>query len=131
MTDAAPDEVAVSPRLAATLAGRLMADGRMKYGLALVMAACFMPLVLFNLAAALAVYVAILFFQDLSILSSGPNAIGVLVGLGWIGAFFGRRGQPAPRAIQERDGYRDRRIKICPVVRFSWMPPIQRLHAAG
>ncbi len=41
--------------LAASLAGRLMADGRMKYGLALVIAACFAPLVLFNLAAALAV----------------------------------------------------------------------------
>src|ERR1700761_7074892 len=81
--------------LTSSLVGRLLADGRMKYGLALVMAACFVPLVLFNLAAALAVYVAILFFQDLSVLSSGPNAIGVLVGLGWIGAFLGRRGQLA------------------------------------
>lgn len=97
--------------LAASLAGRLMADGRIKYGLALVMAACFMPLVLFNLAAALAVYVAILFFQDLSILSSGPNAIGVLVGLGWIGAFFGRRGQLA--AIGENRGLLLRIILFC------------------
>ena len=97
--------------LAASLAGRLMADGRMKYGLALVMAACFMPLVLFNLAAALAVYVAILFFQDLSVLSSGPNAIGVLVGLGWIGAFLGRRGQLA--AIGDNRGLLLRIILFC------------------
>jgi O-antigen ligase len=81
--------------LTSSMVGRLMADGRIKYGLALVMAACFAPLVLFNLAAALAVYVAVLFFQDLSFLSSAPNAIGVLVGLGWIGAFLGRRGQLA------------------------------------
>ncbi len=79
--------------LASSMVGRLMADGRMKYGLALVIAACYAPLVLFNLAAALAVYVAILFFQDLSVLSSAPNAVGVLVGLGWIGAFLGQRGR--------------------------------------
>ena len=78
--------------LSSAMVGRLLADGRMKFGLALVMAACYAPLVLFNLAAALAVYVAILFFQDLSVLSAAPNAIGVLVGLGWIGAFLGRRG---------------------------------------
>lgn len=97
--------------LAASLAGRLMADGRIKYGLALVVAACFMPLVLFNLAAALAVYVAILFFQDLSVLSSGPNAIGVLVGLGWIGAFLGRRGQLA--AIGDNRGLLLRIVLFC------------------
>jgi hypothetical protein len=100
--------------LAASLMARLLADGRMKYGLALVMAACFMPLVLFNLAAALAVYVAILFFQDLSVLSSGPNAIGVLVGLGWIGAFLGRRGQLA--AIGE-----NRRLLLRIIVFCGWL----------
>jgi O-antigen ligase len=100
--------------LASSLVGRLLADGRMKYGLALVMAACFVPLVLFNLAAALAVYVAILFFQDLSVLSSGPNAIGVLVGLGWIGAFLGRRGQLA--AIGE-----NRRLLLRIIVFCGWL----------
>jgi O-antigen ligase len=77
--------------LAAVL-GRLMAGGHMKYGVAIVLAACYVPLVFFDLAAALAVWVTVLFFQDLSFLSSGPNAIGVLVALGWIGAFLGRRG---------------------------------------
>lgn len=78
--------------LSGGLLGRLLADGRIKYGVALVLAASFAPLVLFDLAAALAVWVAILFFQDLSILSSGPNALGVLVGIGWIGAVLGRKG---------------------------------------
>ena len=78
--------------LSASLFGRLVADGRIKYGVALVVAACFAPLVLFDLAAALAVWVAVQFFQDLSFLSSGPNALGVLVGLGWIGAVLGRKG---------------------------------------
>jgi hypothetical protein len=78
--------------LSASLFGRLVADGRTKYGVALVVVACFAPLVLFDLAAALAVWVAVQFFQDLSFLSSGPNALGVLVGLGWIGAVLGRRG---------------------------------------
>jgi len=72
--------------------GRFLADGHLKYGVALVFGACYVPLVLFDLAAAFAVFVAVQFFQDLSVLSSAPNAIGVLVGLGWIGAFLGRRG---------------------------------------
>ncbi len=76
----------------AVLFGRLLADGRMKYGIALVLVVCFAPLVFFDLSRALAVWVAIVFFKDLSVLSSGPNGIGVLVGLGWIGTFLGRRG---------------------------------------
>jgi O-antigen ligase len=84
--------------LAAVVVGRFMADGKIKYGAAIVLAACYVPLVLFDLAAALAVWVAILFFQDLTALSSGPNALGVLVALGWVGAFLGRKGNlPAIR----------------------------------
>lgn len=75
----------------AILFGRLLADGKMKYGIAIVLVACFAPLVFFDLARALAIWVAVLFFGDLAVLSSGPNGIGVLVGLGWIGAFLGRR----------------------------------------
>jgi O-antigen ligase len=81
--------------LSAGLLGRLLADGRIKYGVAVVLVASFAPLVLFDLAAALAVWVAVQFFQDLTILSSAPNAIGVLVGLGWIGASLGRKGKLA------------------------------------
>jgi O-antigen ligase len=78
--------------LAAALVGRFLADGRLKYGIALVFGACYVPLVLFDLAAAFAVLVAVQYFQDLSVLSSAPNAMGVLIGLGWIGAFLGRGG---------------------------------------
>jgi len=76
----------------AILFGRLLADGRMKYGIALVLVVCFAPLVFFDLTRALAVWVAVLFFHDLSVLSSGPNGIGVLIGLGWLGTFLSRRG---------------------------------------
>ena len=79
--------------LGAALAGRLLASHHVKYGLAIVLVAAYGPLVFFNLAAALAVWVAILFFQDLSVLAAGPNAVGVLVALGWIGAFLGGRGR--------------------------------------
>jgi O-antigen ligase len=75
----------------AGLVGRLLADGKTKYGIALVIVACFAPLVFFDLTRALAVWVAVLFFGNLAVLSSGPNGIGVLVGLGWIGSFLGRR----------------------------------------
>jgi O-antigen ligase len=78
--------------LAAAVVGRFLADGRIKLGVGVVIAACFGPLVFFDLAAALAVWVAVLFFQDLSALSFGPNAIGVVVALGWLGAFAARRG---------------------------------------
>jgi O-antigen ligase len=95
-------ELYVSPRLLAgavvltgTVFGRFMADGHMKIAAALVLAACYAPLVLFDLSIALAAYIAVQFFQDLSIFSSGPNAMGVLIGLGWIGAVLGRRGQIA------------------------------------
>jgi O-antigen ligase len=90
-----PSAFVAGALFAAGLVGRLLADGRVKYGVGLVFATCFVPLVLFDLAAAFAVFVAVQYFQDLSVLSSAPNAIGVLVGLGWIGAFLGRRGQIA------------------------------------
>jgi O-antigen ligase len=77
--------------LSATLFGRLMADGRMKYGVALVLAACYVPLVFFDITRALAVWVALLFFSDISVFSAGPNAVGVLLGLGWLGTFVGGR----------------------------------------
>lgn len=100
--------------LAAGLMGRFVADGRLKYGVALVFGACYAPLVLFDLAAAFAVFVAVQFFQDLSVLSSAPNAMGVLVGLGWIGAFLGRRGHVA--ALREHG-----RLLIKVILFCCWM----------
>lgn len=94
------DDLHISPRLliaatvlTGTVFGRFVADGHMKIAAALVLAACYAPLVLFDLALALSAYIAVQFFQDLSLFSSGPNAMGVLVGLGWIGAVLGRRGR--------------------------------------
>jgi O-Antigen ligase len=100
--------------LAAGLMGRFLADGRLKFGVALIFGACYAPLVLFDLAAAFAVFVAVQFFQDLSVLSVAPNAMGVLVGLGWIGAFLGRRGHIA--ALREHA-----RLLIAVVLFCGWM----------
>jgi len=100
--------------LGAALVGRFMADGRIKYGAAIVLAACYVPLVFFDLAAALAVWVAVLFFQDLSALSFGPNAMGVLVALGWVGAALGRKGHLA--GIQQH-----RRLLLYLTLFATWM----------
>jgi O-antigen ligase len=100
--------------LAAALVGRFFADGRMKYGVALVFGACYVPLVLFDLAAAFAMFIAVQYFQDLSVLSSAPNAMGVLVGLGWIGAFLGRRGHVA--ALREHG-----RLLVKVILFCCWM----------
>jgi O-antigen ligase len=92
--DSVPPWLIIAAALACTiLVGRFMADGRIKDGVAIVFAACFAPLVFFDLILALGVWVAVLFFTDLSVLSSGPNAIAVLVTLAWLGTFLaGRRG---------------------------------------
>lgn len=87
--------------LLAALVGRFMADGHLKYGAAIALATCFVPLVLFDLAAAVAVWIGLQFFQDLRVLSFGPNAIGVLVVLGWFGAFISR-GRHSPVLRQHR-----------------------------
>lgn len=70
-----------------------LAAGKTKYAVAIVLAAVFTPVAFFNLAAALAVWGAVLYVQDLHALSQGPNALGVLVGLGWLGAFAARSGR--------------------------------------
>ena len=87
--------------LLAALSGRFMADGRMKYGAAIAIAACYLPLVLFDLAAAVAVWIGLQFFEDLRVLSFGPNAIGVLLVLGWFGAFMSR-GRRSPVLREHR-----------------------------
>ncbi len=70
-----------------------LAAGKAKYAVAIVLAAVFTPVAFFNLAAALAVWGAVLYVQDLHALSQGPNALGVIVGLGWLGAFAARSGR--------------------------------------
>ncbi len=69
-----------------------------KYAAAIVLAALYGPVVFFDLPLGLALWVAVLFIQDLRALSSGPNAMGVLLGLGWLGALLARsRGWEALR----------------------------------
>jgi hypothetical protein len=85
--------IVVASCTASVIAGRLFADGRIKYAAALVLAAIYAPLVFFDLAWAFAIWVAVLFIQSLHALSIGPNTMGVLVGLGWLGAFVARAGR--------------------------------------
>lgn len=81
----------VATVLIATLVGRFLADGRISYGLGIVIALVYGPIVFFDLPLAFAIWMGVQFFALLSQLSYGPNAMSVLVGLGWIGAFAGRR----------------------------------------
>lgn len=86
-----PRLIVAAALLSSSLFGVVVADGRIKYGLAIILAACYGPLVFVDLASALAVWVAVLFFSGLSALSHAPNTMGVLLVLGWLGTFLGRR----------------------------------------
>ncbi len=95
--------------------GRFLADGQHhKYAAAIMLAALFGPVAFFDLATALAIWGAILFVQDLRILSSGPNAMGVIVGLGWIGAFVARSGR-----LEVLKGHR--RVLLATILFAVWM----------
>jgi O-antigen ligase len=97
-----PAAIAGIALVIAVAAGRFFADGRMTLGAALVLGVCFGPLAFLNLTIALAVYVAILFIQDVAALSVGPNTIGVLVFLGWIGTLLSRSARPVVLREQSR-----------------------------
>jgi O-antigen ligase len=90
-----PALIACIALLLALITGRYLANGHLSIGLGVVLAVCYAPLVLLDLTVALAVYVAILFIQDTAALSVGPNSVGVLVFLGWIGTFITRSARPA------------------------------------
>ena len=92
LPDVPPWLIVAGALVCAAVFGHLLAGGKMKYGIAVVLVICYGPLVFFDLSRALALWVAILFFSDISVLSSGPNGVGVLIGLGWLGAFLGGRG---------------------------------------
>jgi O-antigen ligase len=100
--------------LISVVCGRLFADGRIKYGAALVLAAVYAPLVFFDLAWAFALWVGVLFVQDLHALSIAPNTMGVLVALGWIGAFVARAGRL--RALHQH-----RKLLIGTVLFVVWL----------
>lgn len=94
-----PAAIAALALVLAAVAGRFFADGRIGLGLALVLGVCYGPLAFLDLTMALAVYVAILFVQDVAALSVGPNTVGVLVFVGWIGTLVTRSARPV--AVRE------------------------------
>ena len=62
----------------------------MMYAAAIALGLCYGSLVLVNFTLAFALYVGVLFIQDISALSVIPNSMGVLILLGWIGMFITR-----------------------------------------
>lgn len=76
--------------LACVVFAHLLGGTHKKYAAALVLAAIYGPVVFFDLPLGLALWIAVLYIQDLTVLSSTPNAMGVLLGLGWVGLFLGR-----------------------------------------
>ncbi len=97
-----PRVIAALALILALLAGRFFGDGRLGLGVALILGACYGPLAFIDLTIALAVYVAVLFVQDIAALSVGPNSMGVLVFLGWIGTLVTRSARPVVLREQSR-----------------------------
>jgi O-antigen ligase len=97
-----PRVIAAAALVIAVLAGRFFGDGRMGLGAALVLGVCYGPLAFIDLTIALAAYVAVLFIQDIAALSVGPNSMGVLVFLGWIGTLATRSARPVVLREQSR-----------------------------
>ncbi len=88
--------------LLAIVAGRFLADGRISYGLAIVVGVCVGPLAFLNVTLTLALYVAILFVGDAHSLGVGPNSVGVLLALGWAGTLVSRTARPVVLREQPR-----------------------------
>lgn len=88
--------------LIGVVTGRFFGDGRVTLAAALVLGVYYGPLAFLDLTVALAVYVSILFVQDAAALSIGPNTVGVLVFLGWIGTLVTRTARPAVLREQSR-----------------------------
>lgn len=90
MPTISPAAIVVAALLTATLVARLVADGRAKYAVAILLVITYGPLALLDLAAAVAVWLVFQFFSGLSAVSSAPSALGILMAVGWAGAFLGR-----------------------------------------
>jgi O-antigen ligase len=90
MPTVSPAAIVVAALLAATLVARLIADGRAKYGVAILLVITYGPLVLVDLAAAVAIWLVFQFFSGLSAVSSAPSALGILMAIGWASTFVGR-----------------------------------------
>jgi O-antigen ligase len=86
-----PALIAALAVLAALVAARSVADGRIALGAAVVLATAYLALVFLDLAAAIAVWAALLFIVHLTVLSVGPTAIEILLFIGWLGTAGTRR----------------------------------------
>jgi hypothetical protein len=82
--------VALAALLGALMVGALTAAD-VSLGLGLLMGLCYAPLVLVNLPVGLAIWVGVVFIENLPAVSIGPNAAGILIGLGWFGTIGVRR----------------------------------------
>ncbi len=86
--------IAAVATVLALAAGHFFGDGRMTIAAALVLGVCYAPLVLLNLPLAFAIYVTVLFLKGIQALSIGPNTIGVLIILAWLGTIVTRSARP-------------------------------------
>jgi O-antigen ligase len=77
--------------LAAAVAARSLANGSIAQAVAVVLGAGYLALVFIDLAAAIAVWVGLLFIVHLHVLSVGPTAVEILLFIGWLGTAGTRR----------------------------------------
>ena len=76
--------------LSALMVGSLMA-AQVSLGIGLLMVLCYAPLVLVNLPIGIALWVGLVFVEHLPVLSIGPNAAGLMIGVAWFGTLASRR----------------------------------------
>jgi O-antigen ligase len=83
--------VAAVAVVAALVVARSLANGSIAQAVAVVLAAAYLALVFIDLAAAIAVWVGLLFIVHLHVLSVAPTAIEILLFIGWLGTAGTRR----------------------------------------
>jgi len=99
--------------LCAAVCGRFLADGHMKLAAALVLGAMYAPLCFFYLPAAFALWTAVQFVRDIHGISVGPNTMGLLVALAFLGTLIPRlRTLPVLR--------QQRRLLLVAVLSLLW-----------
>jgi len=85
--------------MAAILVGVITA-GRPSLGVGVMVGVIYGPLVLLNLPVGIALWIALVFSQHLSIVSIAPTAASILIGLAWFGTV--RERAPVIRAVLVR-----------------------------
>ena len=80
-----PPVVVAAAFLAACVVGLALAV-RVPLGIGLLVAFCYVPLVLLNLPLGLALWVLLVFIERVPVVSIGPNAAALLIAFAWLGA---------------------------------------------